>query len=184
MHQQAAKNQTATEAFVQIEYPNENFISDTAQYQSINEYTKTIIIPENVKIAESRIPINANTRDILIKELKQAEILAKIGNSVYFIPEHPKYKERLKDAVVNGALYEFRTISGNAETLEWHFKFIKKKKGIDTNIFFNITGNISKNDAIKRFGKILRKHPEYSGKIIMSFEGGVITNFLNSNDLR
>ena len=121
----------------------------------LNNSTLNIVIPENVKIAESRIPRSLKQQSDLIKELRQSEILARMGNSVYLIPEHPKYKQRLLDAIVNGTLFEFRTVSGNAETLEWHFKFIKKEKGIDTNMFINVTGNVTKNDAIHRFSKVL-----------------------------
>ena len=180
-----ARNKAANDTYIQQNYPDEKFISDSAQYSSINEYTRTITIPENVKIAVSRIPINENTRNVLLKELSQAGILAKMGNSVYLIPEHPRYKERLKDAIVNGVLYEFRTVAGNANTLEWHYKFIKREKGIDTNVFINVTSGVfTKGEAIRRIGKIIRRHPEYTGKIIMSFDSGEKTYFWDSNDLR
>jgi len=88
-------NVAANDAYIQQYYPNENFISNAEKYQSINEYTKNIVIPENVKIAESRIPKSLKQQSDLIKELRQSEILTRIGNSVYLIPEHPKYKQRL-----------------------------------------------------------------------------------------
>lgn len=50
------KNLAANETYVQKHYPNEIFLSDSEKYQDINNFTKTIVIPKNVKIAESRIP--------------------------------------------------------------------------------------------------------------------------------
>jgi hypothetical protein len=50
------KNQIANDAYIQCNYPNEKFISDTAELQSPNKYAKGRRIPENVKVAESRIP--------------------------------------------------------------------------------------------------------------------------------
>jgi len=55
---QLAENIQANERFAKREYPNEKFISDNAEFQSKNRFTKGLIIPENVKVAESRVPIN------------------------------------------------------------------------------------------------------------------------------
>jgi len=135
--EQLAKNTAANEAYIQHHYSKENFISDIPQMLSANIYIKGLIIPKNVKVAESRLPISHEQRKILNKELRQAEILAKMGNSVYLIPEHHIYGQGLKDAIVNGIIYEFRTVGGNVSTLEWHFKDVKKRKGADTNLFVN-----------------------------------------------
>ena len=181
--QRFAKNQEASEAFIKKEYPNENFISQTAQLQVANKYSKELVIPKNVRVAESRIPINADQRNILRKELRQAEILAKLGNSVYLIPERSRYKIRPKDAVVNGELFEFRTITGNSKTLEWEFRDAKKK-GIDTSVFINIESDISRDEARRRVGSVLRRHPEYTGKIIMSFDSGESTYFWDTSSFK
>ena len=75
--QQLSKNIQANERFVKREYPNENFISDITQLQPKNKYSKGLIIPKNVKMAESRIPINSEQRRTLRKELRQAGILSR-----------------------------------------------------------------------------------------------------------
>jgi hypothetical protein len=145
--QRLEKNLAANESYVKINYPGENFISEISNIQAVKKYIKGLIIPENVKLAESRLPINSEQRKILRKELRQAEILARLGNSVYLIPEHAAYGERPKDAVVNGQLFEFRTVTGNPETFQWEFRYAKKK-GADTNVYINIISDISK----ERFG--------------------------------
>ncbi len=58
-------------------------ITVISQLAEVNKYTKGLIIPENVKVAESRIPINSIQRDVLRKELLQSEVLAKMGYSVF-----------------------------------------------------------------------------------------------------
>jgi hypothetical protein len=96
------KNKTTTEAFVQREYPDEKFISSIKELQTPNKWAKKLKIPQDVKLAESRIPKNRNQYRILKKELRQAGILAKAGYCVYLIPERGGYGERPKDAVFNG----------------------------------------------------------------------------------
>ena len=163
-----AQNKTANVGFVKINYPNEKFISDISQLKNLNKYIKGLVIPKGVKVAESRMPRSKEQREILRKELKQAGILAKYGNSVYLIPEKNGYKIRPKDAVVNGTLFEFRVITGKARTLEWEFGDAKEK-GNNTNVFISIESDINIHEAWHRIYMVLRRHPEYTGKIIVSF---------------
>jgi len=170
------RNLAANEAYVKIHYPGENFISEISEIKAAKKFTKGLIIPKNVRVAESRLPVNSEQRKILRKELRQAEILARLGNSVYLIPEHAAYGERPKDAVVNGKLFEFRTVTGNPETFQWEFRYAKKK-GVDTNVYINIISVISKEEARRRIWLVLRRHPEYTGEIIISFDNGEKTYF-------
>jgi len=181
--EQLAKNAAANEVFVKLHYPNEIFISNAAQHQSKNKFLRGIIIPKGVMIAESRIPRSYDQREILRKELRQAGMLANIGYSVFLIPENTGYKIRPKDAVINGQLFEFRNITGNEKTLEWQFRDAKKK-GIDTNVFINVDSNINRHEAQRRVGNVLRRHLEYTGSIIMSFNNGENVYFLDTDILR
>ena len=177
------RNIAANEAYVKENYPNEIFISDTAQLQAINRYSRGLVIPENVKIAKSRAPISPDQRNVLRKELRQAEILVKFGNSVFIVPEYIGYKKRPKDAVVNGELFEFRTVTGNAKTFEWEFRDAKRK-GVDTNVYINILSDISKDEVRRRIGVVIRRHPEYTGHIVMSFDDGENTYFWDTGSFR
>jgi len=176
------RNIAANEAYVKKNFPAEKFISDTAQLQAANRYSRGLIIPENVKVAESRIPISADQRKVLRKELKQAEILAKLENSVFIIPEQIGYKIRPKDAVVNGELFEFRTVTGNAKTFEWEFRDAKKK-GDDVNVFLYVESRISRNETERRIKLVLDRHPEYTGRIVISWKGER-PHFEDTNRLR
>lgn len=93
--------------------------------------------------------------------------MAKLGCSVYLIPERAAYGERPKDAVVNGMLFEFRTVTGNARTMEGEFRDAKKK-GADVNVFVHVESDINKAEAKRRIKLAIDSHPEYTGIIIMS----------------
>jgi hypothetical protein len=176
------KNKAATEALVQIEYPNEKFISSIEELQTLTIWTENLIIPKNVKLAVSRIPINAYQYRILRKELRQAEILTREGYCVYLIPEHGGYGEKLKDAIVNGELFEFRNVTGQSRKIERRFKEAKEK-GADTNVFINIDLNVSIRETKRRISLVLNRHPEYTGKIIISIQGDK-TYFWDTLDFR
>jgi len=180
---QLKANEAINESTAKKMFPNEKFISSTAQFQKINKYTKRLVIPKGVKIAETRIPQNPTEQKKLRKEIIQAGILTKLGNSVYLIPEHSGYKIRPKDAIVNGVLFEFRTVEGNTDTFQWEFRYAKKK-GADTNVYINDISGISKEEARHRIWLVLRRHPEYTGQIIFSFENGSKTFFWDTNDFR
>ena len=163
-----ARGVTANEAFIQQYYSGEIFISSTTQLQATNRYTKKIVLPENVKIAEVRIKIKSNEQQrTLRKELRQAGILSHMGNSVYLISEYSAYKVRVTDAVVNGIPYEFRTVTGTVRKIEQRFGEAKEK-GTAVNVYLHIDTNATINEARRRIGLVLERHPDYSGKIIVS----------------
>ena len=166
----AAKNHEASEAFVKREYPNENFISDIAQIRPKNKYAKGLVIPKNVRVAESRIPINSEQRRTLRKELRQAGILARQGNSVYLTPEPGRYKERVPDAIVNEVPFEFRNITGKNRQVEQEFSDAKTKDKA-ANVFINIDSDISRHEVWRRVVMVLDRHPDYTGEIAVSFKG-------------
>jgi hypothetical protein len=172
--QQLARNVVANEAFVQQHYPNEKFLTTTAQLQAVNRYTRKIILPENVRIAEARAVIKSNEQQrTLRKELRQAGILSHIGNSVFLTPEYSAYKVRVTDAVVNGIPYEFRTITGSVKKIEQKFGSAKDK-GNAVNVYLHLDSNATVNEARRRIGLVLLRHPEYTGKIIVSTRQGKV----------
>jgi len=140
--QQLARNIQANEIFIKREYPNEKFISDNSEFQSKNRFTKGLIIPENVKVAESRVPISAEQRRTLYKELRQAGILARLRFSVYLTPERTRYKQKITDALVNGVPFEFRNVENKVRKIERRFGEAKEK-GNNVNVFLNIDDKYS-----------------------------------------
>jgi len=182
--QRLARNVAANEAFIQQHYPNENFITTTMELQAANRYTQKMVLPENVWVAASRISIKSNEQQrTLKKELKQAGILSRMGNSVFLIPENSAYKVRVTDAVINGIPYEFRNITGKAKKIEARFRQAKEK-GNSVNVFMNVESNVSHTEAWRRISLVLEKHPEYTGKIIVSTGKGNKVYFWDSSSFR
>jgi hypothetical protein len=177
-----AKNVAVSEAVAQNQYPNEIFLSSTAKLQSINKFTKNIELPKNVHLAGSRIPQTKGDAEKLKKELRQASILACHGNSVFLTPEPGRYKVRASDAIVNGVPYEFRNITGKAVKIETRFSEAKKKAD-NINVFINIDSDVGIGEARRRIGQVLNRHPEYTGKIVVSFKGNK-TYFWDSSNFR
>jgi len=169
--EQLAINAAINETYVELHYPSEIFISTTEQLQDVSRWTKRLILPENVKIARSRVIIKSNEQQrTLKKELKQAGILSILGRSVFLTPEYGLYKIPEIDAVVDGIPYEFRNITGQTRKIEFRFGEAKKK-GNGVNVFMNIEINVSIDEVKRRINLVLRRHPEYNGKIIVSLGG-------------
>jgi hypothetical protein len=180
--QRLAKNREASEAVIKREYPNEKFISTTAQLQAVNDFTKNLKLPKNVRLAASRIPKSNRDAEILAIELRNAGNLGRLGNAVYLTPEPGRYKERVSDAVVNGIHYEFRNITGKAEKIERRFARAKEKDP-NVNVFINVDSDVSKDETLRRIRQVLGRHPTYTGKIIAALKGGE-PYFWDSNDLK
>ena len=54
-------------------------------------------------------------------------------------------------------------------------------------MFISIESNISKNEARRRIGMVLERHPEYTGKIVVSFNALTAAEkiyFWDTTDLR
>jgi len=178
------RNIAANEAYVKINYPGENFISDTAELRAANRYTKKLTLPENVRVAASRVNIKSNEeKRTLRKELRQAGILSRMGNSVFLTPEKPKFGVRVTDGIINGLPYEFRNVTGKVRRIETRFRDAKRK-GDKVNVFMNIEPNVSHNEARRRIGLVLGSHPEYTGKIIASLGNGKRIYFWDSKGFR
>jgi uncharacterized protein with gpF-like domain len=180
--QRLARNREASEAIIKREYPDEKFLSTTAQLQKANEFTKELAIPKNVRLAESRIPKSKRDSEILEIELRNAGTLSRLGNSIHLTPEPGNYKERVSDAVVNGIHYEFRNITGKAEKIERRFARAKEKDS-EVNVFINVDSDVGKDETLRRIRQVLGRHTSYTGKIIVSLKGGD-PYFWDSSDLR
>ena len=144
------ENARKTREAAELEFPNEKFIADNAEFQAKNRFTQGLIIPQNVKVAESRVPISAEQRRTLNKELRQAGILARLGNFVYLTPERTRYKQKVTDALVNGVPFEFRNVENKVRKIETRFGEAKEK-GNSVNVFLNINANINIHGACQIF---------------------------------
>ena len=80
---------------------------------------------DGIFIAKSRLSGNHKEQAKLYREIADVRILTGRGSVVYFIPELPGDRSKGKrhaDTVLDGAIVEIKTISGNRTTLGKSFK--------------------------------------------------------------
>ena len=70
-------------------------------------------IDKYIFMAASRAPRSSRQSEILDQELSQARILAAFGHTVYLMPEFGSRKVKHPDAIADGLVMEFKTVSGN-----------------------------------------------------------------------
>jgi len=80
---------------------------------------------ENIFVAKSRLTGGHKEQAKLYREISDVRILTDRGSTAYFLPEHPHNVEigkRHADTVIDGAIVELKTVSGNRTTLGKSFK--------------------------------------------------------------
>ena len=108
-----ARNIAANKTTVKKEFPNETWIGiDKLKLKHIS-------IPKDtagILVAKSRLPINKQEELDFLKEIISATKLINLGSCVTLIPriKRPDGKGFLPgpDAIVNGSLFEFKTVTG------------------------------------------------------------------------
>jgi hypothetical protein len=90
-------------------YPHEEWVSHGA----------------NIYVAKNRLTGGHKEQAKLYREISDVRILTSQGSVAYFLPEQSDSRElgkRYADAVIDGAIVELKTISGNRTTLGKSFK--------------------------------------------------------------
>jgi hypothetical protein len=80
---------------------------------------------ENIFVAKTRLGGGHKEQAKLYREISDVRILTDRGSTAYFLPEHLHSVEigkRYADTVIDGAIVELKTISGNRTTLGKSFK--------------------------------------------------------------
>jgi len=178
VQQRLLENIRKNEAAAKITFPNEQwvdaFLLKLVQSGSDFEFPKNL---DNIKIAKSRITptkkkryISDNDARTLAKEIRQAKVLADRGMSVFLLPKSKAEDGRDipgPDALVNGNLYEFKTITGSIDKVEMRFR---QSRDQGQNIFIRIMNpRISRNDVIRKMNNVIND-TKYTG----GFEGNMI----------
>jgi hypothetical protein len=126
-------------------------------------------IGERIFIAEGREPKSKNQRQILDKELVQARILAAQGSTVYLLPEvldPENIGVKYPDAVVDGFVMEFKTITGNIRQIEERFKESMKKA---ESVFLKIDSGLSRHEVSRKLAGIIAQKGYRGGLVIVYF---------------
>jgi hypothetical protein len=125
-------------------------------------------LEEGIFIAKSRMPRSAEQINVLEKELRQARILVDRGSTIYLLPEivHPGEKHvKYPDAVVDGYIMEFKTITGSIRQVEERYKEARVKS---EHIFIKIDASLSRHEVSRKLsGYIQRKG--YKGGVIFVY---------------
>jgi len=114
----------------------ENAIKADEAAKNLYPHEKWEILEAGIFIAKSRMPRSAEQINVLEKELRQARILVDRESTVYLLPEstHPNEKHvKYPDAVVDGCIMEFKTVTGSIRQIEERYKEARAKT---KNIFF------------------------------------------------
>jgi hypothetical protein len=117
-----------------------------------------------VNLAASRIPKSDEQIRTLEKELEHARIIAADGHTVYLLPEQGPRKVKHPDAIVDGLIMEFKTITGNIRKIAGNFKAARKKA---ENVFLKIDACFSQEIVLEKLIGTVRRG-NYSGGLIIA----------------
>jgi len=126
-------------------------------------------------------------------ELRDAQILRDWGSTVYLVSE-PNTEGRKYDAIVNGLIFEFKNVGGNANTLEHQFL---RSRSQAPNVFINLeTSNLTRRQIMSTLYGARNKvetdtNHGYSyynrfkgGRIILKIRGQDSLIYLSVDDLK
>jgi len=150
---------------------NKKLLNAKKAYQAANilyPHEKWELLEAGIFIAKSRMPRSAEQINTLEKELRQARVLIERGSTIYLLPENPRHGEKQKkfpDAIVDGNIMEFKTITGSLRQVEVRYKEARAKA---TFIFIKIDAQISRHEFTRKLsGYIKRKG--FTGGIIIAY---------------
>ena len=149
MHQSEKNTQKSWELALQL-FPNEQWIG----------------IDKHIFMAASRAPRSSRQSEILDHELAQARILAALGHTVFLLPEFGPRKAKHPDAIVDGRIMEFKTVSGNERKIKEKFKEAMEKAD---NVFLQIDPPFSPKTVARKLAGTIRGKNYNAGLIWVYF---------------
>ena len=125
-------------------------------------------LENDIYIAKSRIPRSTEQINTLKKELRQARILSARGSTIYLLPETQAGIKNIKypDAIVDGNVMEFKTITGSIRQVEARYKEARIKT---TCIFMLIDSDLSKHAFTRKLSGYIRRKGLTGGIVIAYF---------------
>ena len=124
-------------------------------------------IDRHIFMAASRAPRSGRQSEILDQELSQARILAALGHTVYLLPEFGPRKAKHPDAIVDGLIMEFKTVSGNEKKIKEKYKEARVKA---ENVFLQIDPPFSHRTVVRKLSGSIRGKGYKSGLIWVYFK--------------
>ena len=124
-------------------------------------------IDRYIFMAASRAPRSGRQSEILGQELSQARILAALGHVVYLLPEFGPRKTKHPDAIVDGLIMEFKTVSGNERKIREKYKGAREKA---ENVFLQIDPPFSQRTVARKLSGTIRGKGYKSGLLWVYFK--------------
>ncbi|MCL1992367.1 MAG: hypothetical protein FWG66_05420 [Spirochaetes bacterium] len=166
------ENAEKTEAAAKRRFPNEKWI-DVSEAESQIKGISGHDDFKGIKVAHPKIL--EGDKNTLAKEIRQAKILTDRGDCVYLLPKAKDEDGKPvsgPDALLNGELYEFKTITGNIDRVAERFS---KSRRQSDNVYLRISNpNITKDEVFSMVNRVLNK-PTYTGTtkgwLILTLDG-------------
>ena len=127
-------------------------------------------------------------------ELRSARVLRDLGSTVYLVPEQTDVGGKKYDAIVDGLVFEFKNIAGNASTIETLFF---RSRSQAPNVFLNLENSpLSKREILATLHGARNKpetphrhgydyHNKFSGgKIILKIRSQDDLVYMDVDDLK
>jgi len=165
------ENVSRTENAAKRIFPYEKWVNAVSiKFKCQSEDLDFSIGIENIKVARSRLTYLKNDEQILAKEINQGKILAEKGASVYLLPKLKSPDSKYlpgPDALVNGVLFEFKTVTGSIDKVERRFRESREQ---GQNVFIRVLNpDISMQNVIQKMYNVVND-PKYTG----GFKGDLI----------
>ena len=125
------------------------------------------LLENGIYISKSRMQRSAEQIKILEKELRQARILTERGHTVYLLPEFGPRKTKHPDAIVDGLIMEFKTVSGNERKIKEKFK---QARGKADNVFLQIEPPFTHRTVARKLAGAIRGKGYNTGLIWVYFK--------------
>ncbi|MCL2319817.1 MAG: hypothetical protein FWC45_07005 [Treponema sp.] len=125
-----------------------------------------ICIAKHIFMAASRTPRSDRQAEILNQELAQARILEALGHTVYLLPEFGPRKVKHPDAIVDGLIMEFKTVTGNERKIKEKYKEAREKT---ENVFLQIDPPFTRKTVIRKLAGTIRGKGYKTGMIWVYF---------------
>jgi SPP1 gp7 family putative phage head morphogenesis protein len=185
------RNARKTNEAVKKAFPNEKWVSaDALKFKYKGEDFDLPAGIDLIYVAQSRLTGLKDDERVLAKEIRQGGILEEKGNSVYLLPKLRAPNGSFisgPDAIVNGQLFEFKTVTGTIDKVERRFR---ESRSQGQNVYIRVTNpSITRNNVIKKLIGVVND-PKYTG----GFQGHLVftvgqgkserTYFINIKDLK
>ncbi|MDR0719200.1 MAG: hypothetical protein LBF78_06145 [Treponema sp.] len=135
----------------------------------------------SIFMAAGRTPKSAEQIKTLEKEMIQARILAANGHTVYLLPEQGPRGTKHPDAVVDGVIMEFKTITGNIRKIAGNYKAARKKA---ENVFLKVDAPLTRHAVTRKLSGVIREKGYMAGVIWAYFTNAGEMAYWTVDDLR